>query len=231
MTGIDPGGTAADRAVRVLIVDDEAMIRAGIRAVLASDPTIEVVDEAADGRAGVDLTRRRRPDVVLMDIRMPLLDGLMACREIVGLGQGARVVMLTTFGEDSYIAEALEGGASGFLLKASDPRELVTAVHAVADGAAYLSPRVARRVIDRLRIAGAPAAADDRARLAVLTERESDVLALLAAGSSNAQVGRELHLTEGTVKGYVSAILVKLGVENRVQAAILAHRAGLVPPT
>lgn len=213
--------------VRVLLADDEAMIRAGVRAILSSDTNIEVVAEAGDGHEAVELVRRWTPDVALLDIRMPGLDGLGACRAIVQLAPGTKVVMLTTFGDDSAIAEALSGGASGFLLKASDPRELLTAVHAVAGGAAYLSPRVTHRVIDRLRAAGPTQDGAARARVSRLTNRERDVLELLGAGRSNAEIGRHLYLTEGTVKGHVSAILAKVGVENRVQAAILAYEARL----
>ncbi len=209
--------------IRVLLADDEAMVRAGVRAILATDAGIEVVAEAADGREAVDRVRAYRPDVVLLDIRMPGLDGLLAAGEIAAVAPATRVVMLTTFGEDEYIGRALGGGAAGFLLKASDPRELIAAVHAVAAGAAYLSPVVARRVIDGYRDAGRERRARARQRVAALTDRERDVLALLGAGHSNAEIARALHLVEGTVKAHVSSILIKLEVRNRVQAAIMAY--------
>ncbi|MEU4571485.1 response regulator [Nonomuraea sp. ATR24] len=214
--------------IRILLADDEAMIRAGVRAILASDPDLEVVAEAGDGREAVDLAISHHPDVALLDIRMPRLDGLAAAAEIRRAAPGTAVVMLTTFGEDDYIAKALDVGANGFLLKSGDPRELIAGVHAVADGAAYLSPKVAQRVIEQLaggRMARGAAARD---RIAGLTDREREVLALLGAGLSNAEIARTLHIVEGTVKAYVSAILTRLDVRNRVQAAIIAHEAGLV---
>ncbi|MEV4813239.1 response regulator transcription factor [Micromonospora avicenniae] len=213
--------------VRVVVADDEAMIRAGVRAILTTDPTIEVVAEAGDGRAAVELVRAHRPQVVLLDIRMPKLDGLSAAAEIRRLVPQTAAVMLTTFGEDDHIARALGHGASGFLLKAGDPRELIAGVHAVADGGAYLSPRVARRVIELGggRLARRPAARD---RTAALTEREREVLGLVGAGLSNAEIARRLHLVEGTVKTYLTSIFTRLEVRNRVQAAIIAYEAGLV---
>ncbi|MFY7066908.1 response regulator [Nocardiopsis changdeensis] len=213
--------------IRVLIADDEAMIRAGVRAIVQSDPDIEVVAEAADGREAVDLAVSHRPDVALVDIRMPRLDGLAAAAEMRRLAPSTAVVVLTTFGEDAYISRALGDGASGFLLKAGDPRELITGVHAVADGGAYLSPQVARQVIDRFG-GGRPAReAAARTRVEQLTQREREVLALVGAGLSNADIADRLFLVEGTVKSYVSAILNRLGLRNRVQAAILAYEAGL----
>jgi DNA-binding NarL/FixJ family response regulator len=212
--------------IQVLLADDEAMVRAGVRAILASDPGIEVVAEAADGHEAVELVRAHRPDVVLLDIRMPGLDGLAAADEIAAVAPSTNVIMLTTFGQDDYIANALGGGAAGFLLKASDPRELISAVHAVAAGAAFLSPAVAHRVVRNYRDAGGRAAAARR-QVTTLTDRERDVLALLGAGHSNAEIARTLYIVEGTVKAHVSAILDKLGARNRVQAAILAYEAGL----
>jgi DNA-binding NarL/FixJ family response regulator len=214
--------------VRVLLADDEAVVRVGVRAILAADPEIEVVAEAADGRKAVELVRRHRPDVALVDIRMPKLDGLAAAIEIRRLVPETAVVILTTFGEDDYIDHALGGGASGFLLKAGDPRELIAGVRAVAAGAAYLSPKVAQRVITQFsggRMARGAAARD---QTDALTDREREVLALVGAGLSNAQIARRLHVVEGTAKAYVSAILARLDVRNRVQAAIIAYEAGLV---
>lgn len=214
--------------IRVLLADDEPMIRAGARAILESDAGIEVVFEAGDGRSAIDGVRQHRPDVAILDIRMPGMDGLTAAAEIARAAPSTRVVILTTFGEDEYIERALGEGALGFLVKAADPRELIAGVRAVADGGAYLSPTIARRVIapyrggERMRDAAA------REALAGLTEREKAVLALLGAGASNAEIGAQLHLVEGTVKGHVSAILGKLGARNRVEAAVIAHRAGLV---
>ncbi|WFB08119.1 response regulator transcription factor [Streptomyces sp. LX-29] len=214
--------------IRLLLADDETMIRAGVRAILAADPGIEVVAEAADGRAAVEAARAHRPDVALLDIRMPGLDGLGACEQIARVAPDTAVAMLTTFSEDAYIARALSGGATGFLLKAGDPYELLAGVRAVAAGGAFLSPRVARHVIAELGGERLSRAAAARARTDVLTPRERDVLALLGAGLSNAEIARRLHLVEGTVKGHVSAVLDRLGVGNRVQAAIVAHEAGLV---
>jgi DNA-binding NarL/FixJ family response regulator len=214
--------------IRVVLVDDESMIRAGVRAILGTDPSIEVVAEGADGHEAVELVRSHRPDVVLLDIRMPGLDGLAAAAEIHKLRTETAVVMLTTFGEDAYVARALAGGANGFLLKASDPRELIAAVRAVAEGAAYLSPTVARQVINQLSGTAYARGEEARERLAKLTDREREVLAHVGQGLSNAEIARQLHLVEGTVKSYVSTILTRLDAKNRVQAAILAYEAGLV---
>ncbi|MEU3169300.1 response regulator transcription factor [Streptosporangium sp. NPDC006930] len=215
--------------IRVLLADDEAMIRAGIRAILSTADGIEVVAEAADGHQAVDLALGHRPDVCLLDIRMPRLDGLQAAAELRRVLPEAAVVMLTTFSEDEYIASALGSGAAGFLLKSGDPRELIAGVQAVAEGGAYLSPTVARRVITHLGTRRFDRQAIAHAHVRELSAREREVLALVGAGLSNAEIARRLHVVEGTVKGYVSQILARLDLRNRVQAAILAYEAGLVP--
>ena len=212
--------------IRVVLADDEPAIRVGVAAILTTDPAIEVVAEAADGHQAVELVRRHRPDVALLDVRMPRLDGLSAAAELATVAPDVAVVMLTTFDEDAYVAEALALGASGFLLKAADPRELILGVRSVADGAAFLSPRIAQRVIAKLGD-GMVRARTARARLARLTARERDVLVLVGRGLSNQEIARSLSLAEGTVKAHVSAILLRLGLNNRVQAAVLAYEAGL----
>jgi DNA-binding NarL/FixJ family response regulator len=214
--------------IRVLLADDEAMIRAGVRAILTTAPDIEVIAEAGDGREAVESARSHRPDVALLDIRMPLLDGLSAAAELTRAVPETAVIMLTTFSEDEYIAGALEVGVSGFLLKSGDPYELIAAVRAAYQGASYLSPKVAHRVIQQVsgdRLARRTAA---RERVESLTPREREVLTLVGAGLSNAEIGQRLYLVEGTVKAYVSTLLGRLGVRNRVQAAVLAYEAGLV---
>ncbi|MEV7629086.1 response regulator transcription factor [Actinoplanes sp. NPDC089786] len=213
--------------IRLVLADDEPMIRVGVRTILTSDPGIEVVAEAADGREAVEAVRRHRPAIVLLDIRMPRFDGLAAAQELAVIAPEVKVVMLTTFDEDEYVARALAVGASGFLLKAADPKELILGVRSVADGAAFLSPRIAQKVITRL---GDGLARGDtaRARIARLTARERDVLVLVGRGLSNQEIARTLKLAEGTVKAHVSAILLRLDLNNRVQAAILAYEAGLV---
>ncbi|MDE3720692.1 response regulator transcription factor [Nocardiopsis sp. N85] len=215
--------------IRVLLVDDEAMVRAGVRALLAHAPDIKVIAEAEDGRRGVELARSHRPDVVLLDIRMPGMNGLDALAELRRAAPETGVVVLTTFGEEEYVVRAVAGGVDGFLLKTGDPYELLLGVRAVAEGGVFLSPKVARRVlalVDRDRSMERLRA---RTRVAALTERERQVLALLGEGSSNGDIARRLFLVEGTVKGHVSAILARLGVRNRVEAAVLAHEAGLTP--
>jgi DNA-binding NarL/FixJ family response regulator len=214
--------------IPVLVADDEAMIRAGIRAILANDPGIEVIAEADDGDTAIELVRRHRPAVALLDIRMPRLDGLTAAAEIRRLAPGTGVLMLTTFGEDDYIARAIALGAAGFLLKSGDPRDLTAGIRAVAAGAAYLSPRIAHRVITELAGNRFGAGAAARTRVATLTDREREVLALVGTGLSNAEIAGRLFLVEGTVKAYVSSLLSRLGLRNRAQAAILAYQAGLV---
>ncbi|MFF5210250.1 response regulator [Streptosporangium sp. NPDC000396] len=217
--------------IRVVLADDEAVIRAGVRMILSADPEIEVVAEAADGRALIELVRAHRPDVALVDIRMPELDGLTATAELRRVAPGTAVLIMTTFGNDAYIARALGDGAAGFLLKTGDPREFLLGVRAVAEGAAYLSPRVASRVINELTGEQLARGAAARDRTGVLTNREREVLGLVGEGLSNAEIARRLHLVEGSVKTYVSTILGRLGVRNRVQAAIIAHEAGLVDRT
>lgn len=212
--------------IRVVLADDEMMVRAGIRAILAASPDIEVIAEAGDGHEAVDLVLRHRPDVVLLDIRMPRLDGLEAAAQLRELAPDTAVVILTTFSEDAYIAAALSSGVSGFLLKSGNPRELHAGIEAVAEGAAYLSPRIAQRVLALGDFSAKRTAA--QARIADLTAREREVLALVGAGLSNAEIAARIHVVEGTVKAYVSTVLGKLGRKNRVQAAILAYEAGLV---
>lgn len=213
--------------IRVLLADDEVMIRAGVRAILAADRDVHVIGEAGDGREAVELALAHRPDVALLDIRMPGLDGLAAAAQIIRAAPMVGVAILTTFGDDAYLARALDDGARGFLLKSGSPRELIAGVHAVAAGGAYLSPKIARRVIAKLRSTGLSRVTVARDQVAALTQREREVLALLAAGLSNAQIANRLHLVEGTVKGHVSTILARLGLTNRVQAAIVAHEAGI----
>ncbi|MCX4824431.1 response regulator transcription factor [Streptomyces sp. NBC_01142] len=215
-------------SIRVVIADDEPLIRAGIRMILTSDQEIEVVAEAANGREAVDLTRSHHADVVLLDIQMPVMDGLTALGELRRAVPAARVIVLTTFGERENVLRALEYGGAGFLLKDTAPAELIRAVRAAAAGDAYLSPAATRHVVDQLASGRAAARSEAaRARVAALSGREREVLALLGEGLSNADAGRRLHMSEATVKTYVSRILAKLECENRVQAALLARDAGL----
>ncbi|WSI28880.1 response regulator transcription factor [Streptomyces sp. NBC_01343] len=214
--------------IRVVIADDEPLIRAGIRMILTSAPDIEVVAEAGNGREAVDLARAHTPDVMLLDIQMPVMDGLAALSELGRAAPEVRALILTTFGEKENVLRALGSGGAGFLLKDSAPGELIGAVRAAAAGDAYLSPGATRHVVDQLASGqGAARGEEARRRVAELSERERGVLALLGEGLSNADAGRRLHMSEATVKTYVSRILSKLGCENRVQAALLARDAGL----
>jgi DNA-binding NarL/FixJ family response regulator len=216
----------SESPVRVLIVDDDALMRAGLRGILANDEAIEVVGEAADGRDAIYRTRLLRPEVVLMDVRMPDLDGISATRKLLDAFPDTRVVILTTFEQDDYIFGALRAGASGFLLKRTRPEELVAAVHTIAAGDSLLSPSVTSRVIERMAQQPGPDASRD-ARLDELTPRERDVLELLARGLSNAEIAAALRIEESTVKTHVKRLLAKLRVRDRVQAVIFAHQSGL----
>ncbi|MDX6758822.1 MULTISPECIES: response regulator [Streptomyces] len=214
--------------IRVVIADDEPLIRAGIRMILTSAPDIEVVAEAANGREAVELARSHAPEVMLLDIQMPVMDGLTALGELRRAAPEVRALILTTFGEKENVLRALGQGGAGFLLKDSAPGELIGAVRAAAAGDAYLSPGATRHVVDQLASGKAAARGEEaRRQVAELSERERGVLALLGEGLSNADAGRRLHMSEATVKTYVSRILAKLGCENRVQAALLARDAGL----
>lgn len=218
--------------VSVLIVDDQAMVRAGFGAILGAQPDITVVGEAADGAEAIALSARLRPDVVLMDVRMPGMNGLDATRELRDTASGRhrpRVLMLTTFDADEYVHDALTAGASGFLLKDATPADLVTAVRVVADGDALLAPRVTRRLLERF-AAQRPPVNRHALRLADLTDREREILVLIGLGRSNAEIADELFIAEQTVKSHVSRIFSKLGLRDRVQAVILAFDAGLVDP-
>jgi DNA-binding NarL/FixJ family response regulator len=216
----------SERPVRVLLVDDDDLMRAGLRAVLSSDAAIDVVGEAGDGRAAVREALERRPDVVLMDVRMPDLDGISATRELLAVSPGAKVAILTTFEQDDYIFGALSAGASGFLLKRTKPEQLIAAIHTLAAGDSLLSPSVTRRVIQRT--AQQPVADPDaRTRLAELTPREQEVLVLIARGLSNGEIAAAFVIEESTVKTHVRRILMKLQLRDRVQAVIFAYESGL----
>jgi DNA-binding NarL/FixJ family response regulator len=214
--------------IRALIVDDQSMIRAGIRAILESQEDITVVGEAENGRVGVERARGLRPDIVLMDVRMPVLDGLAATREVLGQGE-AKVLMLTTFDLDDYIYEALRAGASGFLLKDSEPEELLRAVRTVAGGEALLAPSITRRLIENF-VEARPRPPMGAIQLNALTDREREVLRLIALGRSNAEIAGELFIAEQTTKTHVSRILQKLGLRDRVQAVVFGYESGLVRP-
>ena len=215
--------------VRVLLADDDHLVREGIAVILASDPSIEVVGQASDGRMLCNLAMRHRADVALVDVRMPGMDGLDAAAELRQLVPGLRVVMLTTFAEAPYIERALHVGARGYLLKSSSPQELLLGVHAAAEDGACFSPRVARWLVERGMCShGAKQRA--LAEVSRLTNRQRDVLAAIGEGHTNAEIGRRLHLSEATVKGYVSDILDRLGLPSRVLAAILAYEAGIARP-
>jgi DNA-binding NarL/FixJ family response regulator len=213
--------------IRVLVADDEPLIRAGIRMILTSAEDIEVVAEAADGRQALELAGQHAVDVVLLDIRMPVLDGLSALAELPRYAPDARALVLTTFGERENVLRAVTSGGAGFLLKDTAPAELILAVRAAAGGHAFLSPAATRHIVDSLAAAPAAGARGEaaRRRLAVLSPREREVLDLLGEGLSNADAGSRLHMSEATVKTYVSRILAKLQCENRVQAALLARDA------
>jgi DNA-binding NarL/FixJ family response regulator len=215
--------------IRVLLVDDEELVRFGLRTVLESAGDFEVVGEAGDGAAGVRAAEELRPDVVLIDIRMPVLDGLAATRKILALPQPPQVAVLTTFHVDEYVYAALAAGAAGFLLKDTPPREIAAAVRAVADGTATLSPAVTATLIDSyVDRKAAPRRAQALRKVAALSDREREVLQLLGTGESNAELARQLYVSEATVKTYVSRLLTQLELANRTQAAILAHEAGLL---
>lgn len=209
--------------IRVLIADDETLMRAGIRLILENDPEITVVAEAGDGRQAVELTLEHAVDVALLDIRMPGGDGLKAAEQIAAR---TNVVMLTTFGEDSYVAQAMKVGATGFLLKDTPPQELINAVRKAARGEPILAPQITKRLIEK-HLTAPDDGAEARRKIDTLTDTERNVLKLVGEGLSNTEIGEQLYLATGTVKAHISRILPKLGCANRVQAAIVAHDAGL----
>ncbi|WP_433383143.1 response regulator [Actinoplanes sp. CA-142083] len=213
--------------IRILLADDQPLVRAGLNTVLASDPELQVIAEAADGRAALAAVERSRPDVALLDIRMPGMDGLTAAESLRAGHPALRVILITTFDEDRYIARALDAGVHGFLLKSGDPYELISGIKAVMNGGTVLAPAVAHRIIHVLHGGELRNRLAARNGVQALTPRERDVLALVGAGLSNAEIGSRLHLATGTVKIHVSALLSKLGLTSRVQAAIYAYRAGL----
>jgi DNA-binding NarL/FixJ family response regulator len=215
-------------SIRLLLVDDEELVRFGLRTILDLSDDIDVVGEASDGAQAVSAARALRPEVVLMDIRMPRVDGLAATRQILDQPDPPKVLILTTFHLDEYVYSALQVGASGFLLKDTPPRQIVTAIRAVAAGSEMLSPAVTRRLIaEYVTPRDHPQRIESRRKLAMLSDRERDVLALIGRGLSNADAAQNLFMSEATIKTYVSRMLTKLGLANRTQAAILAHEAGL----
>jgi DNA-binding NarL/FixJ family response regulator len=213
--------------IRLLIADDEAMVRRGLRLVLEAEEDLRVVGEASDGLEAIAEATRLRPDVILMDVRMPRLDGVEACRRLVE-SSGARVVVLTTFDLDEHLFAAVRAGASGFLLKASRPEDLVAAIRAAHDGSALIEPRMTKKLLDEF--ARRPASPDRDRRFDELTERERDVLLEVASGASNAEIAERLYISETTVKTHVNHILAKLDVRDRIQAVVLAYDHGLVEP-
>ena len=215
--------------IRVLIADDQALVRAGFRVLIDSAADLEVVGEAGDGREAVDLARTTDADVVLMDVRMPVLDGLAATRELAGKQGGPRIIILTTFDIDEYVFEALRAGASGFLLKDTEPAELLQAVRIVAGGEALLAPSVTRRLIEEFATRPDPHRTPPAA-LEVLTEREREVLALVARGLSNGEIATELFISPATAKTHVSRVMMKLGARDRAQLVVTAYETGLVSP-
>jgi DNA-binding NarL/FixJ family response regulator len=215
-------------SIRVLIADDEKLMRSGLRAILAAEPDIEVAGEAGDGLEAIASAERLRPDVVLMDVRMPNLDGLAATERLLARAEGVRVVMLTTFDLDEYVYEALRAGASGFVLKDAPADQLLTAIRVVAEGEALLAPSITRRLIAEY--ARRPRAAGRPDQLSELTERELEVMRLMAGGLSNAEIAEHLIVGEATIKTHVSRILAKLGLRDRTQAVVLAYESGLVQP-
>ena len=218
--------------IRVLLVDDQSLLRMGFRLILEAQPDIEVVGEAGDGAAGVSMTSALRPDVVLMDVRMPGTDGIAATRLITAAGPATKVLILTTFDLDEYVFAGLKAGASGFLLKDAPPAELLTAIRTVAGGDSVLAPTATRRLIDKfVPLIPDPGERQDRdAVLSKLTDREQTVFVQLAAGRSNREIADDLHLSEGTVKVHVGRILAKLDLRDRVQAVVLAYESGLITP-
>ena len=217
---------------RVLLVDDQSLLRMGFRMILEAEPDIDVVGEAADGESGVSMASALHPDVVLMDVRMPRMDGIQATASIVAAGPATKVLILTTFDLDEYVFAGLKAGASGFMLKDAPPAELLTAIRTVAGGEAVLAPTATRRLIDQfVPLLPDPVRRQDRdALISKLTDREQTVFAQLAAGRSNREIADELHLSEGTVKVHVGRILAKLELRDRVQAVVLAYESGLIAP-
>jgi DNA-binding NarL/FixJ family response regulator len=212
--------------IRVLLADDQPLVRAGLRRIIDADPAITVVGEANDGRDAVRQAEALRPDVVLMDVRMPVFDGIEATRRLTDAENPARVIVLTTFGLDEYVLAALRSGASAFVLKEAPPEDILGAIHSVASGKAVIDPAVVQSVIDEL--ARRPPRAELAASIAELTPREREVLSLLARGLSNAEIAAELVVGEGTVKTHVARVLAKLDVRDRVQAVVFAYEAGIV---
>jgi DNA-binding NarL/FixJ family response regulator len=213
--------------IRVLVADDQSLVRGGFRMLLAGEPDIEIVAEAATGLEAVDKAARFQPTVILMDIRMPDLDGLEATRRILAADDDARILVITTFDLDEYVYEALRAGASGFVLKDEPPEQLIAAIRTIAGGDALLSPAVTRRVIERFSSLPHPTPPKE---LDELTDREREIFRLIAAGRSNSEIGQELYISETTVKTHVTHVFQKLNVRDRVQAVVLAYQAGLVGP-